>query len=135
MATMAEILAADALLRSATVRTEELAPGDRVVFRRADPGAVVCTIVTTGTVVSAVNLSPTQIHPIPWWRVVVTQDDGETHTCSTSAHFTWWRVAPVVAPVKTVPGPKARCPECGRVFDLTNEADADEFYNGHDCEE
>lgn len=30
---------------------------------------------------------------------------------------------------------KAKCGffECGRVFDLTDEADADEFYNGHDC--
>jgi len=28
-----------------------------------------------------------------------------------------------------------KCPECERVFDLTNEADADEFYSGHDCEE
>lgn len=30
--------------------------------------------------------------------------------------------------------PAARCPECGRRFDLTDEADADEFFNGHDCE-
>lgn len=29
---------------------------------------------------------------------------------------------------------KRRCPECGRVFDLTDENDADEFYSGHDCE-
>lgn len=29
----------------------------------------------------------------------------------------------------------AKCPECGRVFDLTNEVDADEWYSGHDCEE
>lgn len=28
-----------------------------------------------------------------------------------------------------------RCPECGRVFDLTNEDDAAEWYYGHDCEE
>jgi hypothetical protein len=28
----------------------------------------------------------------------------------------------------------ARCPECMRTFDLTNEADAEEFYYGHDCE-
>jgi hypothetical protein len=28
----------------------------------------------------------------------------------------------------------ARCPECRRVFDLMDEDDADEFYNGHDCE-
>ncbi len=27
------------------------------------------------------------------------------------------------------------CPECGRVFDITNEEDASEYYNGHDCEE
>lgn len=26
------------------------------------------------------------------------------------------------------------CPECGRVFDLTDEDDANEFYYGHDCE-
>lgn len=30
---------------------------------------------------------------------------------------------------------KTTCPECKRVFDLTDETDADEFYNGHDCEE
>ena len=28
----------------------------------------------------------------------------------------------------------ATCVECGRVFDLTNDVDADEWYNGHDCE-
>lgn len=26
------------------------------------------------------------------------------------------------------------CPECGRVFDLTNETDAEEWQYGHDCE-
>lgn len=30
---------------------------------------------------------------------------------------------------------KAQCQECNRVFDLLNENDADEFYNGHDCED
>ena len=30
---------------------------------------------------------------------------------------------------------KTKCPECGRVFDLMNEEDASEYYNGHDCEE
>lgn len=29
----------------------------------------------------------------------------------------------------------AVCGECGRVFDLTNEDEAEEFYYGHDCEE
>lgn len=29
---------------------------------------------------------------------------------------------------------KANCPECGRVFDLLDEGDAEEFYFGHDCE-
>jgi hypothetical protein len=29
---------------------------------------------------------------------------------------------------------RANCPECGRSFDLADETDADEFYNGHDCE-
>ncbi len=28
----------------------------------------------------------------------------------------------------------ATCPECGRVFDLYDESDADEWANGHDCE-
>lgn len=28
-----------------------------------------------------------------------------------------------------------RCPECGRVFDLTDETDAQEWAYGHDCEE
>jgi len=27
-----------------------------------------------------------------------------------------------------------RCPECGRVFDLTNKNDANEWSFGHDCE-
>lgn len=27
------------------------------------------------------------------------------------------------------------CEECGRVFDLTDEDDASEWYYGHDCEE
>jgi DNA-directed RNA polymerase subunit RPC12/RpoP len=26
------------------------------------------------------------------------------------------------------------CVECGRIFDLTNEDDAQEYYYGHDCE-
>jgi hypothetical protein len=30
--------------------------------------------------------------------------------------------------------PRDTCPECGRVFDLTNATDADEWFNGHDCE-
>lgn len=29
---------------------------------------------------------------------------------------------------------KARCPECKRVFDLTDEAQAAEWFYGHDCE-
>lgn len=29
---------------------------------------------------------------------------------------------------------KARCIECGRVFDLTKESDAAEWHYGHDCE-
>ena len=28
----------------------------------------------------------------------------------------------------------APCPECGRVFDLLDDADADEGTHGHDCE-
>lgn len=30
---------------------------------------------------------------------------------------------------------KARCRECGRVFDLTDETEAEEWFYGHDCEE
>lgn len=26
------------------------------------------------------------------------------------------------------------CPECRRIFDLSSELDADEWYYGHDCE-
>lgn len=29
---------------------------------------------------------------------------------------------------------RAECVECGRVFDLTELDDANEFYYGHDCE-
>lgn len=29
---------------------------------------------------------------------------------------------------------RATCPECGRVFDLLDELDADEYHSGHDCE-
>ena len=29
----------------------------------------------------------------------------------------------------------SQCVECGRVFDLTDEIQAGEFYYGHDCEE
>jgi len=29
---------------------------------------------------------------------------------------------------------KAKCTECERIFDLTDEEDADEYYYGHDCE-
>lgn len=30
---------------------------------------------------------------------------------------------------------RAKCPECGRVFDLANEDDAEEWHYGHDCED
>lgn len=30
---------------------------------------------------------------------------------------------------------QAKCVECGRVFNLLNEEDAQEWYYGHDCEE
>jgi len=30
---------------------------------------------------------------------------------------------------------KARCAECGRIFDLMDEDDAAEWAYGHDCEE
>jgi hypothetical protein len=29
----------------------------------------------------------------------------------------------------------ATCRECGRVFDLTDEVDVDEWFYGHDCED
>jgi len=29
---------------------------------------------------------------------------------------------------------KVRCDECGRVFDLNNNEQAQEWYYGHDCE-
>jgi hypothetical protein len=29
---------------------------------------------------------------------------------------------------------RARCVECGRIFNLLNEEEAGEFYYGHDCE-
>jgi hypothetical protein len=29
---------------------------------------------------------------------------------------------------------KARCPECGQTFDLSDIRQAEEFYFGHDCE-
>ena len=29
---------------------------------------------------------------------------------------------------------KATCQECGRIFDLTDESDAEELAYGHDCE-
>ena len=29
----------------------------------------------------------------------------------------------------------AKCQDCNRVFDLTDETEAEEFYYGHDCEE
>lgn len=29
----------------------------------------------------------------------------------------------------------AKCQECGRTFDLTDETQAEEFYYGHDCED
>lgn len=29
---------------------------------------------------------------------------------------------------------RARCPECGRTFDLADPVDADEWSHGHDCE-
>lgn len=31
-------------------------------------------------------------------------------------------------------GTEVRCPECGRTFDLLDDADAAEYAYGHDCE-
>jgi hypothetical protein len=42
---------------------------------------------------------------------------------------------PVLADGRYAFRPAATCPECDRVFDLTNEDDADEWAHGHDCEE
>lgn len=28
-----------------------------------------------------------------------------------------------------------KCPECGEVFDLMTDEDAEEWYYGHDCED
>lgn len=33
-----------------------------------------------------------------------------------------------------MPGFTAKCPECGRVFDLLDETDLEEWMTGHDCE-
>lgn len=30
---------------------------------------------------------------------------------------------------------KAKCQECGRVFNMLDEDDANEYWYGHDCEE
>jgi hypothetical protein len=30
---------------------------------------------------------------------------------------------------------KRQCPECGRIFDLLDETDAEEWAYGHDCED
>jgi ribosomal protein S27AE len=35
---------------------------------------------------------------------------------------------------KSIIKTKAKCPECGRVFDLTESNDANEWAYGHDCE-
>ena len=34
----------------------------------------------------------------------------------------------------TKDGVDGRCDECYRVFNMNNEQEADEYYNGHDCE-
>lgn len=39
----------------------------------------------------------------------------------------------MVIPV-TMPRPRAKCVECGRVFDLTDGDDTAEWTYGHDCE-
>lgn len=141
MASVAEILSAAALLRSATVHTEDLVPGDVIVFRRPEPGQMSCTITTVGTIVSAGDIDPSnQVWPQPHrWEVVVSTEDAPDLRIQGSAKGTWWRAHLVVADATFVAAVsrtrRARCPECGRVFDLTDEADADEFYNGHDCEE
>lgn len=35
----------------------------------------------------------------------------------------------------TVGGVKATCTECGRIFDLTDTDDSNEYHYGHDCED
>jgi hypothetical protein len=33
-----------------------------------------------------------------------------------------------------IAAPEETCSECGRVFDLADEDDVEEFFFGHDCE-
>ena len=46
------------------------------------------------------------------------------------------RLGLLPTPARATPSPRltATCPECGRVFDLLNAADAAEWTAGHDCE-
>jgi hypothetical protein len=39
----------------------------------------------------------------------------------------------ITFPVRRIAVSKS-CPECGRIFDLLNSEDAEEFYYGHDCD-
>ena len=45
----------------------------------------------------------------------------------------YMKTKPNIKPMR-VPS-KPTCPDCERVFDMTNEEDANEYYYGHDCEE
>ena len=37
-------------------------------------------------------------------------------------------------PIRRLDADTRTCPECGRVFDLMDETDAEEWFYGHDCE-
>ena len=43
------------------------------------------------------------------------------------------KTKPNIKPMRILEKPT--CPDCERVFDMTKEEDASEFYYGHDCEE
>lgn len=54
---------------------------------------------------------------------------------STNPNFIASRINPLARPALAArPATMPRCPECGRRFDLLDPTDAEEWYDGHDCE-
>lgn len=71
MPTTTEIRHAEEVLRAARTTVAELHPGDMVVLHRPPPGEWLCTESYVAVVDSSTNTTPTQIHPNPYYAVVV----------------------------------------------------------------
>ncbi len=87
MATLDDLLAAEALLRDARTTVSDLQPGDLILDHYPPVGDIFCTLSRRATVVSTRNTTPDRIHPKAWWSVTLLLADHTERTFECSAAF------------------------------------------------